>query len=197
MMMNDNLIVGETQPTRADAVKNRLLLLETARQLFAAHGVEAVSMSAIAEAAGVGKGTLYRHFENKTELCQALLDHDQRQLQEATLRQLRDEPDPLKNLRWFVRTVVEFVGRNGEMLCAGARSGMLPPLEHPAHYWWRQTIRGLLEQLQAPGDRDYVADMLYVMLDARTIAYQQHILGYSQERIIEGLTALLDRLLAY
>lgn len=194
--MNDDLILSEHHPARADAVKNRLLLLDTARRLFAAHGVDAVSMSAIAEAAGVGKGTLYRHFDNKTELCQALLDHDQRALQAETLRRLRDDPDPLANLRWFLQAAIAFVGRNGELLCSGAGGEVLPPLEHPAHYWWRQTIRGLLDRLQAPGDRDYAADLLYVMLDARTIAYQRRIQGYSLERITAGLIAALDHLLS-
>ncbi len=194
--MNDDLILSERHPARADAVKNRRRLLDTARRLFAAHGVEAVSMSAIAAAAGVGKGTLYRHFENKTELCQALLDHDQRALQAETLRRLRDEPDPLQNLHWFMQAVAAFVVRSGELLCSGAGGAVLPPLEHPAHYWWRQTIRSLLDRLQAPGDRDYTADLLYVMLDARTIAYQRRVQGYSLERIAAGLIAALDRLLS-
>jgi AcrR family transcriptional regulator len=82
--MDEIVMYGESLPSRADALKNRALLLETARRLFSEQGVEAVSMTAIADAAGVGKGTLYRHFENKAQLCQALLDDDQRALQERT-----------------------------------------------------------------------------------------------------------------
>ena len=47
-MQEENLIISEARPKRSDAVKNRQLLLDTARRLFDTEGVEAVSMSAIA-----------------------------------------------------------------------------------------------------------------------------------------------------
>src|SRR5690606_18478244 len=122
--------------------------LETAQRLFNEAGVETVSMTAIAQAAGVGKGTLYRHFENKAILCQALLDHDQLELQTHTLMRLRKYPDqPLDNLRWFLVEVAHFVHRNRVMLSAVSDSSPQSYLEHAAHLWWRQTIRKLLQQI--------------------------------------------------
>lgn len=188
------LIVSESHPSRSDALKNRELLLETARRLFAEHGVEAVTMSAVAEAASVGKGTLYRHFENKTALCQALLDEGQRQLQERTFRHLASGGDPLDMLRWFLEEVVLFVNQNEELLKVDMGLAGLPVLAHPAHLWWRQTILGLLTRAGLSGDVQYVADMLYVMLDARTFAFQRRNLGYSLDRIIEGLHDFVTRL---
>lgn len=192
--MPQNLwIASDHQPSRADALKNRALLLDVARQLFDEKGVETITMSAIAEAAGVGKGTLYRHFENKTALCQALLDDDQRQLQDRTLRRLRQGDPPLQNLEWFLAEVAAFVARNEALLSVEGHD-LQPMLAHPAHQWWRQTIRGLLGQARVAGDMDYVADVLYVMLDARTLSFQRHNLGYSFERIVDGLRDLLTRL---
>src|SRR6266545_1056740 len=57
----------------------------TAR-LFAEHGVEAVTMDDVATAAGVGKGTLYRRFGDRSGLAVALLDERERELQERVLR---------------------------------------------------------------------------------------------------------------
>ena len=59
---------------RADAARNRAKVLEAAAELFARHGVESVSMDAVAAAAGVGKGTLFRRFGDKAGLAVALLD---------------------------------------------------------------------------------------------------------------------------
>lgn len=187
------MIISNPQPSRADAVKNRALLLETARRLFNEQGVEAVSMTAIADAAGVGKGTLYRHFVNKTELCHALLDHIDRNMQNRVLHRLRQMGDPLEDLRWFVTEIAHYVEENDELLCA-ADTAVLPTLEHPAHLWSRQTIRGLLDKIAITGDIDYTADVLYVLLDARTLRFQRRAMGYDTARILSGLHTTLDLL---
>lgn len=186
--MDDSLLQPVPHPSRADALKNRELLLETARALFARHGVDEVSMSAIAEAAGVGKGTLYRNFDNKAELCNALLDQDMRALQERALLQLRQQGDPRADLVWFVEEVARFVILNTDLLMTGA-SFMLA---HPAHLWWRQTVRGLLLRADFEGDVDYFADAVYVLLDVRTINFQRRALDDDTERVVAGLRALLS-----
>lgn len=194
--MNNLLLQEELRPTRADAVKNRELLLKTARQLFAEQGVEHVSMSAIADAAGVGKGTLYRHFTDKADLCHALLDHEQRELQERTLIRLSEGGDPVEALCWFLVEVAQFVEDNGSLLCEGMGQMEAMGLGHPAHLWWRQTIRALLVQTGRPVDVDYVADMLYVMLDVHVAYFQRKVMGYGSTQIINGLLNIVMRLLA-
>ncbi|MBC7810710.1 MAG: TetR/AcrR family transcriptional regulator [Burkholderiales bacterium] len=194
--MNNELLFTEQRPRRADAVKNRALLLETAHRLFTEKGVDAVSMSDIAEAANVGKGTLYRAFPNgKVELCHALLDKDQRDLQDRALLYFRNQSDALHSLRWFLAEVVEFVERNSALLCVGAVDAGLKSLEHPAHLWWRQTIRALLQRLNPQIDIDYAADVLYVMLDVHVTYFQRTALGYDTPRIIDGLTNTLHQLI--
>ena len=59
-------------PQRADAQRNRARILEAAEVVFAAEGIE-VPVDVIAEKAGVGVGTLYRHFPTKEKLCEAIL----------------------------------------------------------------------------------------------------------------------------
>ncbi|WP_246082834.1 TetR/AcrR family transcriptional regulator [Nonomuraea diastatica] len=68
-----------------DAARNRAAVLEAAARLFTEHGVQAVSMDQVAAAAGVGKGTLFRRFGDKSGLAAALLDARERVLQEAIL----------------------------------------------------------------------------------------------------------------
>lgn len=194
IVMNNNPILPDnSRPTRSDAVKNHSLLLETAQRLFDQEGLENVSMSAIAEAAGVGKGTLYRHFKNKSELAHVLLDQDMRDLQTRALRRLQGNGDPLKDLRWFLEQVVRFVDRNQALLCVAARENV-SVLNAPAHLWWRQTIRGLLLRVTPPpvADIDYLADMLYVMVDVQTIRFQKQTHGYNLERLINGVDEILS-----
>ncbi|MBF8190376.1 TetR/AcrR family transcriptional regulator [Nonomuraea sp. K274] len=59
-------------PSRSDAVRNRRLLLDAAAKTFAERGVE-VSIGEIAQCAGVGKGTVFRHFSSKAELLAAIM----------------------------------------------------------------------------------------------------------------------------
>jgi AcrR family transcriptional regulator len=63
---------GRARPPRADAVRNRARVLEAARAAFAAEGV-AVPLDEIARRAGVGAGTVYRHFPTKEALFEAVI----------------------------------------------------------------------------------------------------------------------------
>jgi AcrR family transcriptional regulator len=62
----------QCRPLRADAVRNRARVLEAAEAVFAAQGIS-VPVDVIAEKAGVGVGTLYRHFPTKEKLFEAIL----------------------------------------------------------------------------------------------------------------------------
>lgn len=61
------------RPLRSDARRNRERLVASARELFAAHGVD-VPVEDIIHHAGLGMGTLYRHFPTKDELLDAVLE---------------------------------------------------------------------------------------------------------------------------
>src|SRR5258708_12557731 len=60
------------KPLRSDAVRTRKLLVRAASEAFAEHG-SAVSVSQIAERAGIGKGTVFRHFATKEDLLAAIV----------------------------------------------------------------------------------------------------------------------------
>jgi AcrR family transcriptional regulator len=196
--MDDKKIISfnQNKPIRADAARNRRRLLTTAQRLFDRDSIADVTMSAIAREAGVGKGTLYRHFDDKADLCHALLDEDMRAFQQRTLAHIRSCQDAYTCLRWFLEQTADYVVAHSELLREVANQGGIEMLRHPAHVWWRQTIYGLLVQLQPDGDMDYMADMLYVLLDVQTIRFQRRAQGYNLERIVNGLHMMLDRLLS-
>ncbi len=64
--------VDTPRPMRADALKNRKRILEAAEATFAEQGLS-VPIDVVAESAGVGVGTLYRHFPTKEALFEAIL----------------------------------------------------------------------------------------------------------------------------
>ena len=70
---------------RADAARNRQLLLTTAREMLAEQGADKLTMDALAERAGLGKGTVFRRFGTRAGIFQALLDDDERAFQEQVL----------------------------------------------------------------------------------------------------------------
>ena len=77
----DDVLDG-AKPMRADARRNRELLVSAARKVFAEHG-SGVSMEAIAKHAGVGIGTLYRHFPNRFDIVEAVYRDDVEELVRA------------------------------------------------------------------------------------------------------------------
>jgi AcrR family transcriptional regulator len=95
---------------RADARRNRERVLAAARIVLAEQGLEA-NMVEIAERAGVGVGTLYRHFPTKEVLVEALVVDHLVRITEETAAAVRDEPDPwqafVRVLRFFARVKAE------------------------------------------------------------------------------------------
>jgi polyketide synthase 12 len=77
--------LGQPRAERADAARNREVLLHAARQMLAERGANAVTMDGLAERANVGKGTVFRRFGSRAGIFQALLDADERDFQHRVL----------------------------------------------------------------------------------------------------------------
>jgi AcrR family transcriptional regulator len=95
----------EHRRLRADAARNRQQLLETAREAFSRHGVGA-SLDDVARAAGVGPGTLYRHFPSRDELVLAVIDDGLAEMQTLGDELLKDS-DAAHALRRWVGAYIE------------------------------------------------------------------------------------------
>lgn len=89
-----------TRRLRADAVRNQQRIVEAARELFADRGLE-ITLDDVADRAGVGVGTVYRRFANKTELISEVFEHHLGEFADAAEGALRN-PDPWLGLVEFV-----------------------------------------------------------------------------------------------
>ena len=110
---------------RADAVRNRERVLEAAKAVFSAGGADA-SLEAVARRAGVGIGTLYRHFPTREALYEAVYRREVEQLGDLA-DQLKNEAKPIDALRRWLRSNVEFVATKKGMSAALALAAQGSP----------------------------------------------------------------------
>jgi AcrR family transcriptional regulator len=105
-----------TRRPRADAVRNRERVLEAAKTVFSAGGPDA-SLEAVARTAGVGIGTLYRHFPTREALFEAVYRREVQQLADLA-EQLKEQAEPVEALRRWMRSNVKFVATKKGMSAA-------------------------------------------------------------------------------
>jgi AcrR family transcriptional regulator len=97
---------------RADAQRNRELLLAAALKLFTSSNEE-VTLSAVAESAGVGIGTLYRHFPTRDALVEAVYRHEVERLSEDAAKLLQAMPAEAALEEWLRRYSDLIVAKRG------------------------------------------------------------------------------------
>ncbi|WP_242891586.1 TetR/AcrR family transcriptional regulator [Actinomadura litoris] len=183
-----DLELARTPPPRerADAARNRAKVLAAAADLFARQGVESVSMDAVAAAAGVGKGTLFRRFGDKAGLAAALLDERERELQDAILTgpsplgpgKPGESAEPSARIRAFVDAYLDYVldhlslVRMSETASPGARYRI------GAYRFWHRHLTILLD---AP-DGEAVAHTLMAALGAEHLTAMVEAVGVDRTR---------------
>jgi AcrR family transcriptional regulator len=106
----------EKRKLRADAIRNRERVLEAAKAVFSQGGPEA-SLEAVARRAGVGIGTLYRHFPTREALYEAVYRREVEQLVELA-KDLDGRMAPVEALRCWLRAGVEFMATKKGMSAA-------------------------------------------------------------------------------
>ena len=136
---------------RADAVRNRERVLEAAKAVFSAGGADA-SLEAVARRAGVGIGTLYRHFPTREALYEAVYRREVEQLGDLA-EQLKNEAKPVDALRRWLRSNVEFVATKKGMSAALALAAHGSPEPH-SYTFDRLTkaVGALLDRAVAAGE---------------------------------------------
>jgi Transcriptional regulator len=182
---------------RADAARNRAAVLNAAAELFREHGVDNVSMDAVAAAAGVGKGTLFRRFGDKAGLAVALLDERERELQEAILFGPAplgpggpdDRPTPGERLAAFIDAYLDYALAHLDLLRMSETGSPGARYRIGAYRFWHRHIALLLAHRPDP---DADAHTLLAPLAAEHLRATVSELGEARvRRTIQALAAAL------
>ncbi len=167
----------EKKPLRADARRNYERLVEEAKRAFAVRGVEA-SLEDIARNAGVGIGTLYRHFPTREALVEKVL-RDRFDGQAVAARELLASPEPLRALRvWLTGLGEQSASYRGlPELMVDVLDDETSPLYASCHAM-RDGVSHLVERAKASGElrADVTAHEILVLLHALSWA-SEHLSG--------------------
>jgi AcrR family transcriptional regulator len=157
---------------RADAERNRERILEVAKDAFTRHGANA-SLDDIAKRAGVGPGTLYRHFPTRGKLLQSVYQSELEKLAAAEQRFARTLP-PIEALRAWLLLFVDAI--EAKQLIAPALNTLLgdPKKVFEASYAkMHQAIRTLVKRAVDSGDirKDLdPVDLLHALVGVANVA---------------------------
>ena len=200
--MNQPELSWATPPTeRADAARNRVHLLATARQMLAERGADKLTMDGLAEQAGLGKGTVFRRFGSRAGNFQALLDDDERAFQDQVLAgppPLGPGAPPVDRLIAYGQARIAFLIEHREIARA-ALDGSQPVPAGAQTPLSQLHIRVLLGQAGlGPADLDVLALQLTAALDGPLLLYLStddlaEPAGPAGERIARGWQDLIER----
>jgi AcrR family transcriptional regulator len=141
------------RPLRADAERNRAKILDAAARVFAEQGLDA-TLDEVAEAAGVGVGTVYRRFADKEALIGALFDHGVDEIADLAAR-AHEMKDSWEGLVWFLEQALERQCRDRGLREVVAASSYAESRLDEAKCRIVPTLRRLIERAQSDG---YVRD---------------------------------------
>jgi AcrR family transcriptional regulator len=190
-------VLQDEPPLRADAARNRDKVLAAAEKLFAEHSADCVTMDAVAAAAGVGKGTLFRGFGDRAGLVLALLTEHERRLQEDLIRgpaPLGPGAPPVERLIAFGERVLQHLAQHGDLIAAA--EGRLDRYRTGPFAVYRAHVALLVREADPYCDWEYLTDALLASLGASHISYMRRARGMGEERLAAGWADLVRRLLS-
>ena len=190
-------ILGQPPRERRDAARNRDAVMCAAQALIDHCGVESVTMDAVAEKAGVGKGTIFRRFGSRAGLMARLLDESEAAWQGAVISgppPLGPGAPPKERLLAFGRSRVEANLRHADLLLAaeGADTGR----SYAAYSFTATHVRYLLGEMGVHGDIALLATALLAPLEVPILRQQTGVENMSLDRIIAGWEDLVERVTA-
>ncbi|MEE1763377.1 MULTISPECIES: TetR/AcrR family transcriptional regulator [unclassified Streptomyces] len=195
-LLNLDLTASDRPRLRADAARNRTRLLEVAARLADECGAANLTMEAVATAAEVGKGTVFRRFGDRFGLLVALLDHHERELQAAFLSgppPLGPDAPPADRLRAFGAAVIRHEYAHRDLYLA-ARVDASRRHANPATQLRLGHLCMLLRRAGTQGDIELLAQTLLGYLDINLVDHLVERRGMSLDRLERGWGDLVARL---
>jgi len=184
-------------PERADAARNRRLVLDAAAKLFASDP-RCVTMEAVAAEAGVGKGTVFRRFGDRAGLARAVISEYEIDLQEGMIRgapPLGPGAPARERLIAFGTAYLTFLDRHAPLMVA-AEGGTTSWMTSSVYALYRTHLSILLREADCGEQSPYLADVLMSPLAAPAFLYHREVRGLSLTELIaayeDHITRLLD-----
>ena len=166
---------------RKDAARNRAAVLAAADTLFAhRESTEEVTMADVAVAAGVGKGTLFRAFGDRTGLIRALYQARLEPISnaiEAGPPPLGPATPPLQRVPALLDAVLSFKLDNRHLALALEETGSTSPYQAEHYQQWHGLLQAMLEQIPGLTDSDFTA---HVLLAATRADLVEHLAGHER-----------------
>lgn len=189
-----------------DLAAKRNQILDAAMALLAESGFARITMSDVAKAAGVGRGTVYWHYPSKSELFFALLKREMDAIDAALLAGPAPPEDPVQALELLVTVSCQLLGQGPNLMHAflSVMTGADEALQERLHALFQDTYRrynqlviGLLEQGKATGqvrgdlDSAVIGPAAVAMLDAMFLQVEFDLVPHDPDRLAAALLTLL------
>ena len=176
-------------------------ILQAARELFHREGIHAVSVDALAAAAGTNKMTLYRHFSSRDELIAAYLQELATEGEGVWDEARTAHPgDPEAQLRFLLRRVSDFAAEGRGRGCALANAAVeLAERKHPARRVVEAHKRRQRERLVALvreagyARPERLADEIFLLVEGARVALQSIGPGGPGARLYDLAVEMLER----
>ena len=186
------LPLAGAQRERSDAAANRVRILEAAVRVLAERGAEGTSIDAVAAEAGVGKGTIFRRFGDRSGLFQALSDQHLRVFQDAFM----SGPPPLgpgapaeERLAAFLDGLLDLYDDHLELTLALERDRWRPPIG--GYLALSVHVESLVRELSPATDAPVTAQLLLNALNVNVVRYLRRDAGVSLETIKASVRPLI------
>ena len=180
---------------RRDAARNRELLLRAARELIEERGVDGLTMGALAQRAGVGKGTVFRRFGSRAGLMLTLLSDAEAEFQARFMfgpPPLGPAAPPRERLVAFGVERITWVLEYGELARAAEESAH-NRFDVPAAVLSHRHLEMLLREAGVAADLWLLASSLSATLEPERLLHAVHVHGVAVERLAASWADLVSR----